>query len=147
MDYTNLLDSIRKFDLDNKKPSGTLESLLSDKGRSLKAGVIALLDEIKGREDLNVNQTQKIDKEIRRQHTNAMQLENIVDHHPFDLTKDLEESKARIESNVLELEKERRKEQVECWRDLMFLKKHLMVSLKEYWDLVRRKEILDGRSR
>lgn len=40
------------------------------------------------------------------------------------------------------LEQEKRKEELECWRDLMFLKKYLLSSLKEYWDLVKRGEVL-----
>ncbi len=73
-----------------------------------------------------------------------MQLENFKDHYPFNLTSDISEAKAQIETNVLELEKEKRKEGLECWRDLMFLKKYLMVSLKDYWELIRKRGVLEG---
>jgi hypothetical protein len=73
-----------------------------------------------------------------------MQLDNLKDHYPFNLTKDISKSKSQIEANVLELEKEKRKEQLECWRDLMFLKKYLMHSLKDYWELVKKREVLEG---
>ena len=101
--------------------------------------------------------------EISRHNTELMQLDNLKDHYPADLTndeignliyfrsrfaccgsKEISESKAHIESKVLDLEKEKRKEQIECWRDLMFLKKYLMSSLKDYWELVKKREVLEG---
>ena len=48
----------------------------------------------------------------------------------------------QLETNVLDLEKEKRKEYLECWRDLSFLKKYLLSALKDYWDLSRRSEAL-----
>jgi hypothetical protein len=127
----------------DQKP-GTLESMFSDKGKSLKASVNALLEEIKLREDIDSYQLNKIDSEICMQHTSLMQLDNLNDHYPFNLTKDISKSKSQIGTNVLELEKEKRKEQLECWRDLMFLKKYLMHSLKDYWELVKKREVLEG---
>jgi hypothetical protein len=69
-------------------------------------------------------------------------MDNIRDSYPFDLTRDLDEAKARIKSNVLELEREKRQKGLECWRDLMFLKKYLMRSLKDYWELARKRKVL-----
>lgn len=125
-----------------KQKSCPLEDMFSDKAKTLKASVNALLEEIKLREDLNAHQFKKINSEICRQHTQMMQLENLKDHYPFDLAKDLDHAKAQVETNVLELEREKRQEGLECWRDLMFLKKYLMVSLKDYWELVRKREVL-----
>ena len=50
--------------------------------------------------------------------------------------------KMEFENNILELEKEKRKEYLECWRDLMFLKKYLLAAFKEYWDLIKKREVL-----
>ena len=104
-----------------------LEDMFSDKAKTLKASVNALLEEIQLREDLNAFQFKKMNGEICRQHTELMQLENIRDCYPFDLTRDVDEAKAKIKTNVLELEREKRQEGLKCWRDLMFLKKYLMV--------------------
>ncbi len=52
----------------------------------------------------------------------------------------------KLEDRVLDLEKEKRKEYVECWRDLMFLKKYVLSSLKDYWDLVKRRDLLSAES-
>jgi len=128
----------------SKQKNSPLEDMLSDKAKTLKASVNALLEEITLREDLNAHQFKKINGEICRQHTELMQIENLKDHYPFNLTKDISETKAQIETNVLDLEKEKRQEGLECWRDLMFLKKYLMVSLKDYWELVRKRGMLKG---
>ena len=48
----------------------------------------------------------------------------------------------QFENVILELEKEKRKEYLECWRDLMFLKKYLLSAFKEYWDLIKKREVL-----
>ena len=124
-----------------KKPT-LLEDMFSDKAKTLKASVNALLEEITLREDLNAHQFKKMNGEICRQHTELMQLNNIRDCYPGDLFKDVDEAKAKIKVNVLELEREKRQEGLECWRDLMFLKKYLMVSLKDYWELARRRWVL-----
>jgi hypothetical protein len=126
-----------------EQKGGSLEDMFSDKAKTLKASVNAILEEIKLREDLNASQFKKINGEICRQHTELMQIENLKDHYSFNLAKYLSEEKANIETNVLELEKEKRKEGLECWRDLMFLKKYLMVSLKDYWELARKRGALE----
>ena len=125
-----------------KRKNSLLEDMFSDKARTLKASVNALLEEIQLREDLNTSHFGKIDGEVRRLHTELMNLANIGDCYPGDLTSDVDEAKVKIKADVLELEKERRSEGLECWRDLMFLKKYLMGSLKDYWELVRRREVL-----
>ena len=105
------------------KQNSPLENMFSDKAKTLKASVNALLEEIKLREDLNAHHFKKMNGEICRQHTELMQLENIKDCYPFDLTKDVDDAKTKIKTNVLELEREKRQEGLEFWRDLMFLKK------------------------
>lgn len=121
-----------------------LEGMFSDKSKSLKASVNALLEEIKLRESINVYHLKKVEYEVCKQHTRLMQIDNLNDHHPSDLTKYFDDAKNKIESNVLDLEKEKRKEQLECWRDLMFLKKYLMSALKDYWELARKRKVLEG---
>ena len=128
----------------SKSETSPLENMFSDKSKSLKASVNALLEEINLREGINTYHLKKIDYEVCQQHTHLMQLDNISGHHPSDLSKHVDEAKKRIESNVLELEKEKRKEQLECWRDLMFLKKYLMSALKDYWELARKRKVLES---
>jgi hypothetical protein len=71
-----------------------------------------------------------------------MNLGNLNVQYSSYLAKDFQKSKLALETNVLELEKEKRKEYLECWRDLMFLKKYLMISLKDYWDVAKKRDVL-----
>ena len=127
-----------------EKEKGLLEKLFSDKTKTLKATVKALLDEIKLRENLNIHLLNKVGEDICSQHTHLMQIENHKVHYSFDMFIEIKKLILQIEDNVLELEKEKRKEYLECWRDLMFLKKYLLSSLKDYWDLTKKKELLEG---
>jgi hypothetical protein len=132
------------LDSNSVKPVGLLEDLHSDKALSLKASVNVLLEEIKLREDLNGSHFGKIDGEVSRLRVALRNLENTGYCDPRDLSGEVDESRFRIKGDVLELERERRKEGLECWRDLMFLKKYLMGALREYWDLVRRRGMLES---
>ena len=123
----------------SKKGHNVLEDLISDKARTLKASVNALLEEIRLREELNGSLVKKIDGEVCKLRVELMGLDNLMDSYPFDLSAGLDEARFRIKESVFELERERRAEGVECWRDLMGLKRDLMTSLKEYWELVRRR--------
>ena len=130
-----------------EKGQGIIERVFSDRTKTLKSGVKALLQEIELRESLDSHFIKKIDEEICRQHTEIMQLDNIKTQYALpELSKEIGKKRLQFESNVLELEKEKREEYLECWRDLMFLKKYLLRSLKDYWDLVKRREVLGGDS-
>ena len=125
--------SIEKIVTDKKSKKGhnILEDLISDKAKTLKASVNALLEEIRLREELNVSLVKKIDGEVCKLRVELMGLDNLTDSYPFDLSAGLDEARFRIKESVFELERERRVEGVECWRDLMGLRKDLMTSLKD----------------
>ena len=144
--HTNLKNSLEnivfKEKPDNEK--GLLERIFSDKSKTSKAAVKALLDEIKLRESLNSHLLNRIDEGICRQHTLLAQLENLKVHYIWDQFTDMSKIKMQLENNALELEKEKRKEYLECWRDLMLLKQYLLTAFKEYWDLVKKRELLSS---
>ena len=142
-DLKNSLEGI-VFKVQPEKEKGLLEKLFSDKSRTLKATVKALLDEIELRESLDSHLLNKANDEICKLHTNLMQLKNLKTQYSFDLSKEVNKMKMQLENNVLELEKEKRKEYLECWRDLVFLKKYLLSSLKDYWDLIKKRDMLSS---
>ena len=127
-----------------EQEKGILEKVFSDKSKTLKATVKAMLSEIELRENLNFHLLNKIDDEVCRQNTQLIPLKKIRAHYSFELYKEINNLKMQIEDHVLELGKEKRKEYLECWRDLMFLKKYLLVALKDYWDLIKKREVLEG---
>lgn len=128
-------------DQKNKNP---LEKIFTDKSKTLKAGVKALLQEIELRESLDAHVINKIDDEISHHRLSLNKLNEIRPGYTIYDSNDLSKSKLKLENSLMELEKEKRKEYLECWRDLMFLKKYLLTSLKNYWDLVKKREVLDG---
>ncbi|MBU4000572.1 hypothetical protein KKG29_05400 [Patescibacteria group bacterium] len=140
-DLKNTLEGI-VFKETPEKQQGILEKMFSDKGKTLKGTVKALLNEIKLRETLDSHLIKKIDDEVCSKHTDLMQLNNLKLNYSPDLARDINTTKMQLENSVLELEKEKRKEYLECWRDLMFLKKYLLTSLKDYWDLVNKRNVL-----
>ena len=143
---TNLKNNLEGLVLKtgSEKEKGILETVFSDKSTTLKAAVKALLNEIELRENLNLHLLNKIDDEICKKNTQLIPLKKLKAHYSFELYKEINDLKMHLEDNVLELEKEKRKEYLECWRDLMSLKKYLLIALKDYWDLIKRRKVLEA---
>lgn len=141
--HTDLKESLEKIVVKDEpsKDEGMLEKIFTDKGKTQKATIKALFKEIELREKLNSHLLNDIDNDICRQHTYLMQFNKGYANYSIDPTKD-SAAKAQLENNVLELEKEKRKEYLECWNDLMVLKRYLFSSLKDYWDLSKRRSAL-----
>lgn len=135
------LENLLKKSNNESKP-GSLEGIFAGKAKTQKATAKALLDEIRSREYLNYKLLGKIDYEIAEQNTQIMEIENRRESYFFDSFLELKKLKLNIEDKVLELEREKRKEYVECWRDLMFMKKYLLSSLKDYWNIARKRDVL-----
>lgn len=91
-----------------------------------------LLQEIELRENLNLHLLKRIDEDICRQNEYMSNLKRIKTQYSFELANNISKTKSKLENNILELEKEKRKEYLECWKDLMLLKKYLLISLKDY---------------
>ncbi|HUT62496.1 MAG TPA: hypothetical protein VMZ04_00935, partial [Anaerolineae bacterium] len=121
-----------------EKEKSLVEKVFSDKSKTLKSTIKALHDEIKLRETLDSHLLTLINEDICRHHTFLDQLNNLRVHYVWDQYKDINDFKMQFENNVLDLEKEKRKEYLDCWRDLMFLKKYLLSACKEYWDLTKK---------
>lgn len=126
----------------DKGKEGILERLVSDKTRTLKSTIKALLEETKIRERLNLYLLDNIDEAVCRQNTLLLGIDRTGSHYIFERFTELKNIQIHLKNSVLELEKEKRQEQLECWRDLMSLRKDLMMALREYWDLVKRQEML-----
>ena len=144
--HTDLSSIIENIDFKEKpeKNKNILEKLFTDKSKTQKATVKALLEEIELRENLDTHLLKKIEEEISIHNSQLLNLNNLIFYNNLDLFKDIIKAKMESENNILELKKEKRKEYLECWRDLMFLKKYLLIAFKEYWDLTKRREVLSG---
>jgi len=143
--HTGFEDALENIVLkeDSETESGMLEKVFSDKRKNLKATVKALFNEIMLRERLDLFLFDKIDADMFKQKSYIEQLKVVAQHnYSLALFKDISSTRMKLENSVLDLEKEKRKEYLECWRDLSFLKKYLLSALKDYWDLSRRTEAL-----
>ncbi len=117
--------------------------VFSDKGKSLKATVKALFNEIMLRESLDSFLLYDINDKICRQHNHLEQVNQFMRfNYSADFLDYFSKAKMQIEDKVLDLEKEKRNEYLECWKDLMGLKKYLLTALKDYWNLNSRKLFL-----
>jgi hypothetical protein len=116
--------------------------LFSGKVKSLGATITAILEEIQLREKLDVHLIRRIEADISWQRVQFDHLDSLRVQYEFDMFCEIATQKKKHEDSMLELEKEKRKEYLECWRDLMSLKKYLMIALKEFWDFTRRRDLL-----
>jgi hypothetical protein len=142
--HTDLKESLENivFKEESKKGEGMLERVLSDKTKTLKSTIKALVNEIKLRESLNSHLLNNIDVDICRQHTYMGQVKYMKGGYSIEQEREKKKLNSKFENNVLELEKDKRKEYLECWRDLMFMNKYLLSALKDYWDLTKRRSAL-----
>lgn len=127
----------------DSRPGDLVKGLFSDRVRTLRATVVALSDEIKSRQDLN---SYLLDRVNYRADAASTTLSNLKDiGYPY-FPESVNSRKERVQGDLLALEKEQRSECLECWRDVMFMKKYMNSALKDYWDLVRKRNVLEGES-
>jgi len=144
--HTGFEDSLEKIVLkeEPEQERSIVDKVFSDKSRTLKATIKAFFNEIMTRENLDSILLSKIDNNICRQHSYLESLKLMNRHsYSLNLLGDFHKNKLHLEGNVLELEKEKRRENLECWKDLMFLKKYLLTALKDYWNTGSRKTFLN----
>lgn len=121
------------------------ERIFLDKAKILKATVKELFHEIDTRLNLSRNTFQDIDKNIIECHNFLEEIFVRCRNEYFpDNTLAFMPRRMHLENLVFDLEKQKRAEALECWRDIMFLKKYLMSAWSEYWTLKHRSELLSS---
>lgn len=142
--HTDLKEGLEKVVLRDEPEGkeGIVDRIFSDKGKTLKGTIKALFSEIQLRERLDTFLVYKIDEDACEQKSQLAHLSSLRTHYNPELHKDTTKTRKQLEINVLELEREKRKEYLECWRDLMFMKKYLLTALKDYWDFERKRNLL-----
>ena len=144
--HTGLEDSLENivFKEEPEKQNDSSGGIFADKNKTLKATIKALFNEIMLREKLDSFFLYRINQDICRQHNYYEGLRKLFSFNYLPETqKHLHDKKIQLENNVLNLEQEKRKEYLECWKDLMGLKKELLTALKEYWLLNKREYSLN----
>lgn len=144
--HTGFEDSLEKivFKEEPGEEKDILGRVFSDKNKTLKATIKALFNEIMLRERLDSFLLYKINEDICRQHSHFEQVKTLMQfNYSTNLLNYSSKTRMQIEKNVLDLEQEKRKEYLECWKDLTLLKKDLLCALKDYWLLSKRKHSLN----
>ena len=134
---TGLEDSLENIVLkeDPVQERTVMDKVFADKNRTLKATIKALFNEILSREKLSGGLLSKIDSDICKTDSYLEQIKMITRRQYLpDLEIAFSRRKTQLESQVIDLEKEKRQEYVACWRDLISLKKYLLSALKDYWN-------------
>lgn len=142
--HSDLKESLEKIVIIDEpaKEEGIMERVFSDKGKNLKATIKAQFKEIELREELNFHLLNRVDDDICYQRTELLGLTNRKTGYFSYMEQDHKKRMTQLENNIIDLYKEKRKEYLECWRDLMFMKKYLFGALKDYWDISKRREAL-----
>ena len=142
--HTDFGKSLDVLVSEEPEPEQDLASrIFSDKTRTLKSTVKALFNEINGRERLNAELLGKVEQDISKAHSYLEQIRVLTARdYMQELTLNLNRRRTQLEDRASQLEQEKRREHVECWRDLMHLKRYLLTALKEYWLISRRSAAL-----
>lgn len=123
------------------KPS-VLDRFISDKASSLRSRARRIHAEIKTRQELNLLLMNDIERKASEITSNIMQLEILESNYNPELRRETDTLKMHFRNQIFELEKEKRREYLECWKDLLFLKKELLPVLEEFLSLLGKRRVL-----
>ncbi|MFX1517258.1 MAG: hypothetical protein ACFFC6_13220 [Promethearchaeota archaeon] len=128
-----------KIDLGiESKPLESEEFFFSDKIELIKQAITEIISEMKTRQALNRVFIHRIDSII----DNFTHELNELKHWTLGNNASIETRRIHLEKELLQLEKEKRSNNLSCWKDLLWLKKDLREAVIEYKSLTRMKIIL-----
>ncbi len=130
--YSNVPFKINNNDMDSA------DAFFFDKIERIRQVIVETIFEMKNRQRLNESFIQGIDSKI----ANMLHELKELKHWSLGNNPSIETRRIHLEKEVLQLEKEKRINNLNCWRDLLLLKKDLREALSEYKTLMRFKEIL-----
>lgn len=134
---TGLEESLEQIVL-NAEPElseGMTDKVFTDKGKTLKATINALFHQILTREKLNYVLLKKIDSDMCKAGTYLEDMRRFTARDYSRQFVDLSRRRTQVEERIIGLEKEKRQEYRDCWRDLAYLTKGTLSALKDYWSL------------
>ena len=143
---TRLEESLERIVLSPEPDTerGMIDKVFSDKNITLKATVKALFNEILTRERLDSVIQKDIDFDLCKTGSYLEQIREITKRqYSPDLEIAFSRRRTQLESRLIDLDKEKRSEYLNCWKDLAYLSKGLLSALKDYWNLSNRKSFLN----
>lgn len=121
-----------------------VQKIVSGKAKAEKAVVKQILEEILAREAISQDIKSRIESDIL-QCSNSLHEINSITENQYLIDKDnlrFSARKTQLDMKILDLEAEKRTEQVNAWKDISTLRRYLLFGLKNYWDAVRRAELI-----
>ena len=136
--YQSIFEYAQKNSSD-KDSDDFVDRIFNDKSKAQKTTVNQLLNEINLRGELHKNLLSKIDDETMMWDSNLMNLPN----RGYEIDPSIPKRRSHIEDKLLQLEQEKRSEDVKYWEHVKDLRKELMLAFNEYWLSFRKKEFLN----
>ena len=137
------LSKINEFlDAQKYKPgSDLIDILFTDKVNSTKFSVLNLISQIRERQHIKRRNLERIDYDVDKFKTHLAQIEDLcLYNETFDF--DRRKTKISLGGKIAGLKKDKRGEEIACWRDLTELRKELLDLTKEYKAASRKRELV-----
>ena len=122
-----------------------VQKMVSGRVKAEKAIVKQILEEIVVRENISKDIHSKIDLDML-QCENFLHEINSITKRQYLIDKDslrFSARKTEFDMKLLSLEAEKRAEQLSIWNDISTLRRYLLFAFKDYWNAVRREEIIN----
>jgi len=139
--YQSIFEYMQKNN-DKDNQDDFVDRIFSDKAKTQKTIVKNLLNEINLRKELHKNLLTKINEEIITCDTYLLNIPNRNYYLDTDIN-NINKRRSHIEDKIIQLEQEKRLEDLKYWEDMKDLYKDLLIAFNEYWLAFRKKEFLN----
>jgi len=138
----DLLTKSKNLENETSKNSNDLiNTFFSDKVGMLKAGLENILSQVEERKGIKERNVVSIRKDMCRCQSYLLEIEaltKVLYTHDISMGR----KRTNLDGQMFSLKKDLRSEELSYWRDLVFLKKEFMETLKEYQAAKKRNELL-----
>jgi len=143
--YPDLENTVLSILSTDEQPSSALDEIFSNKTKVLKSTIKQLFNEVNLRFQVDKDIFQSITDDICVCYTFLEEVKLHVGRgYDMERVLSLMPRRSQLETQIFDLKKQKRTEALECWRDMMVLKKYLMMALSEYWKLSKRQQLLSS---
>jgi len=128
----------KKETTEENTPPDSLENILNEKVQCLSSILAQINHDITSRGGLSQNVIYRIYQHYLYLKTKLYELSQ----WEFGSSRNVEQRRSNLEKQLDTLKQEKRQEQVQCWQDIVSLKKELRNWFKQYCDLMQRVKIV-----
>jgi hypothetical protein len=121
--------------------SDLIDVLFTNRVNVTKFSILNLISQMRERQNAKKRNLKSIDYDISRFKTHLAQIEDLCLYNEI-LDLDNRKTKIGLAQKIAGLEKDKRSEEIACWRDLTQLRKELTDLIKEYKIESRKKELI-----